>query len=95
MRCNCFGPKGINQSDVRDFIGDTATLQRFGLFGMCLKQALPEDVSQELLEIKTEMLLCFLNGISHNLITISSYPWIDCNVLVSEAVSGIVGNPAS
>jgi hypothetical protein len=40
--------------------------------------------------VKSELLLCILNGIAHNLITISAYPWSSPDMLVQHAIRGLL-----
>ena len=85
-----FMSKGISQADVRGFIEDAATLERFNLLSDSLAAALGDNVAADLKRLKSELLLCILNGIAHNLITISSYPWSDPEEIVRTAIDGLV-----
>lgn len=82
----------VSQSDVSVFVDDSPATERFALIEQCLKEALPETTSQSELNLQTQTLLCGLNGISHNLVTISGFPWSDPKALVTSLVSGIVAN---
>lgn len=83
----------VSQSDVSVFVDDSPSMDRFALIGECLKEALPETTPDTQLSLKTQTLLCGLNGISHNLVTISGFPWTDPKVLVRSTVSGILSAP--
>ena len=80
---------GVSQADVVGFVSDSETLARFDLLRTSLHAALGE-VEAEALRIKSELLLCMLNGIAHNLITIPGYPWSDPGKLVDQAISGLL-----
>ena len=82
----------VSQSDVSVFVDDSPATERFALIEQCLKEALPETTSQSELILQTQTLLCGLNGISHNLVTISGFAWSDPKSLVTSLVSGIVAN---
>ena len=60
-----------------------------------LQQGIAEataDVRDEAdLRVKSELLLCALNGICHNLITISAYPWSSPDILVRSAIRSVTG----
>ena len=85
-----FMSSGVSQSDVSVFAGNEAVLARFRLFRDSLAEALGNDASDAVLTLKSELLLCALNGIAHNLITISAYPWSKPEALVGEAVAGML-----
>lgn len=82
---------GISQADVQGFTDDAETLTRFDLFRTSLAEALDKDATSEELRLKSELLLCILNGVAHNLITISGYPWSDPNEIVNKAIDGLLG----
>lgn len=84
-----FMSSGVSQADVSVFVEDDAILKRFGLFRESLAAALP-GISDEALALKSDLLLCTLNGIAHNLITISAFPWAEPGDLVRAATSGIL-----
>lgn len=85
-----FMSSGLTQSDVSVFVQNDALLQRFAIFRDTLAKALDEKVSEAELTLKSDLLLCVLNGIAHNLITISAYPWTRPEKLVRAAVQGIL-----
>jgi AcrR family transcriptional regulator len=86
-----FMSSGVSQSDVSVFVQQDATLSRFAIFRDCLAAALAGAGATEL-TLKSQVLLCALNGISHNLITISAYPWSAPKKLVRGAVSGLLAS---
>jgi AcrR family transcriptional regulator len=85
-----FMSSGVTQSDVSLFVRQDAVLSRFAIFRDCLAKALVGASASEL-TLKSQILLCALNGIAHNLITISAYPWSTPKKLVRGAVSGLLG----
>ena len=84
-----FMTKGISQTDVRGFVEDDATLAWFDVLRDSLAAALGA-IAQPALRLKSELLLCILNGIAHNLITISSYPWSEPKDLTCTAIDGLL-----
>ncbi len=85
-----FMSSGVSQSDVSIFVGDDSVVRRFDVIRDSLASALGSGVSEKDLTLKAELLLCALNGVAHNLITISAYPWSEPEALVREAVSAIL-----
>jgi AcrR family transcriptional regulator len=85
-----FMSSGVSQSDVSVFVEDDAVLKRFGIFRESLAAALPGAGEAEL-KLKADLLLCTLNGIAHNLITISAYPWAAPRDMVRAATRGVLG----
>ncbi|NOR64297.1 MAG: TetR family transcriptional regulator [Rhodobacteraceae bacterium] len=85
-----FMSKGISQTDVRGFVEDNAALAWFDVLRDSLGAAMGGGVGLPLMRLKSELLLCILNGVAHNLITISSYPWSDTEDLVRTAIDGLL-----
>lgn len=85
-----FMSSGVSQSDVSVFVAEDGVVERFGVLHQSLAAALESNASDAEIELKTQSLLCALNGIAHNLITISAYPWADPKTLVDAAVSGVL-----
>lgn len=85
-----FMSSDVSQSDVSVFVGDDRILRRFSVLYDSLEAALGEGVEQVAVGLKSQQLLCFLNGIAHNLITISAFPWAEPRVLVEESVKGLL-----
>ncbi|MEO1100931.1 MAG: TetR/AcrR family transcriptional regulator [Pseudomonadota bacterium] len=83
-----FMSSGVSQPDVSVFVDDDKVVERFSLIQDSLAEALSPKSSAEEIALKTQLLLCALNGIAHNLITISAYPWAEPEALVRAAVSG-------
>lgn len=85
-----FMSSGISQTDVSIFVGDEPTVNRFRVLRESLASALVPKISDADIELKAQLLLCALNGISQNLITISAYPWSKPDDLVRAAVKAIL-----
>lgn len=85
-----FMSSGVSQSDVSVFVGDDRVVERFGVLRQCLVGALPPGTDEAAIDLKTQLLLCALNGIAHNLVTISAYPWACPDDLVGAAVAGVL-----
>lgn len=85
-----FMSSNVAQSDVSIIVKDDALLARFAIFQRCIAEASAQPIGEEALKVRSELLLCALNGISHNLITISAYPWSNPKDLVRAAVSGVI-----
>lgn len=83
-----FMSSGISQSDVSVFVEDDEIVDRFDIFGASIGNVVGPDAGEAEIGLKTQLLLCALNGISHNLITISGYNWVDPEDLVRAAVDG-------
>ncbi|MBL4869859.1 MAG: TetR/AcrR family transcriptional regulator [Robiginitomaculum sp.] len=85
-----FMSSGVSQEDVSIFVGDDALLARFDILRQSLSGALEGSISEPDLTIKSQLLLCMLNGIAHNLITINAYPWTQPDQLINEAINGLL-----
>ena len=83
-----FMSSGITQSDVSVFVEDDEIVDRFGIFQATIERAAAPGTSEADVGLKTQFLLCALNGIAHNLITISGYGWAEPKSLVDAAVRG-------
>ncbi|SDL90639.1 TetR/AcrR family transcriptional regulator [Maricaulis salignorans] len=81
---------GVSLSDVVGFVSDPALLARFEMLRTHLDCALGGDTEAGELRLKTDLLMCALNGIAHNLITINGYPWSDPEKLVRQATGGLL-----
>lgn len=85
-----FMSSGVTQDDVSVFVADDPVLARFGLIRSCLAAALGEGARPAAIDLKNQVLLCALNGVTHNLITISAYPWAAPKKLVAAVVKGVL-----
>lgn len=80
---------GVTQSDVSAFIDSPELIQRFNIFGLALSSCCSEELSLEKLKVKLDAFICFLNGIAHNMITISGYEWSNPDKMVAMAVNAV------
>lgn len=87
-----FMSSGITDADVSLFVGGEPVVGRFNLFRECLAGALGPGTAPEEIELKGQLLLCILNGIGQNLMTISAYPWAPPKTLVRAAVATLVSS---
>ena len=78
---------GLTRADVTGYVRGDQVLARFELFRTCLADVLGPDTNPPELRVKSEALLCALNGTAHNLITIGGYDWLPPDDLVREAVT--------
>ncbi|GHA13778.1 hypothetical protein GCM10008090_24410 [Arenicella chitinivorans] len=82
--------EGVSQSDVSVFIDDPDLMTRYqvfaDVFGIVCADAFPPAVVAQ----KLDTLLCFLQGIIHNRVTISGYSWPDLNEMVGLALHGVL-----
>jgi len=80
---------GVTQSDVSVFLDSPSLVQRFTIFGQALSSSYSEGLIIDELKEKLDAFICFLNGIAHNLITISGYEWSAPDKMVALAVSAV------
>lgn len=73
---------GITQDDVSLFMGDEALIARFDIFRRCLSDVLGHEHPPADIQLRSEVLVCGLNGIAQGLVTMSGYPWADMRALV-------------
>ncbi len=82
--------EGVSQSDVSVFIDDPDLMARYQVFaevfGIVCANAFPRAVMAK----KLDTLMCFLQGIIHNRVTISGYPWPDLGDMVGLAIHGVL-----
>ena len=87
-----FMSSGVSQTDVSIFVGGDGVIDHFSMVTAIVGEALGADVSEDMALLKAQSLICSLHGISHNLITISGYDWVEPDMLVQEAVSSLLKN---
>lgn len=85
-----FMSSGLTETDVSIFVGDDPVMGRFNMFREILAEALGGQVPAGEVELKGQLLLCLLNGIGQNLITVSAYPWSKPDQLVHAAVTALL-----
>jgi AcrR family transcriptional regulator len=69
-----FMSDGVSQSDVSVFMEASPVLARYAIFGDLLASA-SGAASTEVIPLQLNALVCALNGIAHNTVTISDYDW--------------------
>jgi AcrR family transcriptional regulator len=84
-----FMTDGVTQPEVGAFVADTGAAARYALFTDTLQAALPSARRADL-KLRTDALVCGLNGIAHNSITIGGYPWAPAKRLVEVIVNGVM-----
>ncbi len=89
-----FMSSGVDHADVSIFVQDDALVGRFLIFQRGIVEASGETLADDDLRLRSELLMCALNGISHNLITIGAYPWSSPDALVRAAVTNAIGAKA-
>ncbi len=85
-----FMSEGVSQPEVSLFATDGQIAQHYALFYALIKRAC--RIEQVGLILFGECLICALNGIAHNLITMSGYPWSKPEKLAETLVDGLFGN---
>ncbi|MEZ5376144.1 MAG: TetR/AcrR family transcriptional regulator [Acidimicrobiales bacterium] len=83
-----FMSSGITQDDVSLFMGDASVISRFDLFARAVAEVLGVDADPDLLRVRSEVLICGLNGVAQALVTMSGYPWADTSSLVRGVTAG-------
>lgn len=84
-----FMTEGVTQPDVAAFLDDSGTVGRFALFFDTLREAWPgRDPAWA--DGRTQALLCGLQGVAHNLITVSGYGWSPAETLVDTLVEALL-----
>ena len=85
-----FMSEGVSQPEVSIFVSDDEIARHYGLFNTLIAKACRAE--QASLILLAECLICSLNGIAHNLITMSGYPWSKPEKLVEIAVDGLLAH---
>lgn len=80
---------GVTQPDVDIFVDSPELVKHISIFARAISASCSEELAPDALKVKLDAFLCFLNGIAHNLITISGYPWADPDKMVAMAVSAV------
>ncbi|MEZ5218394.1 MAG: hypothetical protein R2715_17850 [Ilumatobacteraceae bacterium] len=80
--------RGVTQDDVTGFLDDHALIGGFDLFRQCLAEAVGDGVTPDEIRVRSEVLVCGLNGIAQGLVTMSGYQWAAPDALVAGAVAG-------
>lgn len=85
-----FMSSNVEQSDVSVFVQDDALLARFQIFRRSIAEASTQPLDEVQLELRTQLLLCGMHGIAHNLITISGYTWAEPDALIDAATDAVL-----
>jgi len=84
-----FMTEGVAQPDVAAFLDDGDTVGRFALFFDTMREAWHgRDTAWA--DGRTQALLCGLQGVAHNLITVSGYGWSPAETLVDTLVQALL-----
>lgn len=87
-----FMTEGVSQTDVGQFLDTRRIARRYGVFFQAVADGIP-DTADQAAEVKrrTDALICVLNGIVHNRITISAYDWTAPEDLLGLLLPGVLG----
>jgi AcrR family transcriptional regulator len=85
-----FMSEGVSQPEVSLFATDGEITHHYALFYTLITNAC--RIEQAALIPLGECLICSLNGIAHNLITMSGYPWSSPEKLAETLVDGLFAN---
>lgn len=81
-----FMASDVSQNDVGNFLGISNVIERYAVFADLLGDASPLQAPSS---SKLNALICVLNGISHNMVTISNYSWGDPKDLLDLLLASI------
>ena len=84
-----FLTSGVGQADVNSFLSESNIVRGLEVFGQTLRAAAP-GWSEAILKLRTDALLCGLQGIAHNHVTISGFGWSQAEALVELLVESIL-----
>lgn len=86
-----FMSNGVSQSDVGVFLGASTIVERYAVFADLIGAAsVPATTAAG--PIKLNALICALDGIAHNKVTISYYDWGKSEDLLNTLLPGIIGS---
>jgi AcrR family transcriptional regulator len=83
-----FMTEGVSQPDVSVFVNQDRISAHYRLFHMLIGAIICAE--EDATTLRAEALICALNGIAHNLITISGYTWSSPRLLVNVVVKGLI-----
>ena len=87
-----FMTEGVKQPDVSVFLEDPHVMLQQNLFANAITKASATALTEAELSQKLGTLICFANGIAHNLITISGHDWPAKDYLIESAIKGTIGD---
>lgn len=80
-----FMTEGVDQKDVGAFIGNANVARCFDAVAEAVRALCPTDAPAEI-ALRSDFFICLLQGVAHNHITISGYPWSRAELLIGQAV---------
>ncbi len=84
-----FMSNGVSQSDVGVFLDDSPIVERYAVFSDLISAASNSDTPDPS-PVKLNALICALDGIAHNKVTISYYDWGSSKALLDTLLPGII-----
>ncbi len=84
-----FMSDGVTQSDVSVFVESSPIVARYAVFDQLLTETHGAEAPTA---TPLNALICALNGIVHNKVTISNYDWGTADALLDVLLPGIVGS---
>jgi hypothetical protein len=85
-----FMTEGVNQPEVNLFVANPNIATRYEVLALAIINASSKELSKDELKQKLDTMICFLNGIAHNLITISGHDWPSKDHLIGAAIACVV-----
>ncbi len=85
-----FMTEGVKQPEVNVFLEDRHVMLQQNMFATAIAEASAKALSETELRQKLGAVICFANGIAHNLITISGQDWPSKDYLVESAINGVL-----
>lgn len=83
-----FMAEGVTQTEVNYYLEESEIEAGFVFFSKLIIDVLPERLEQQA-KLKVDLLLCALQGIIHNKITISGYNWSDPNAIIDDIINNL------
>ena len=87
-----FMTEGVSQPEVNVFVANPDIAAHYEIFTVAILNTSSKQLEQEELKQKLDTMVCFLNGIAHNLITISEHQWPSSEYLIDAAIHGVIDN---
>jgi AcrR family transcriptional regulator len=85
-----FMSEGVSQPAVSIFVQQDPIAIRYALFAKCMSEATKADIHSA--SLLSELLVCTLNGIAHNHVTISGYRWRPPEQLVDVLLTALTAS---
>ncbi len=87
-----FMAEGVSQDDVGSYMNATSILGRYQVFSTLLADLAPDTPRAQQTD-RLNALICALNGITHNMVTISGHNWGKPDILLEILLTGITHVP--